>query len=103
MFIAANARLPTPQRTLTLCMDGKENGSYRCHQSCKALAAEQWFGYGRWAAPYWFAGMEPGGQDDARVYETWHELGAPEIKGGVGQLFGHAACTVLPVSREYAA
>jgi hypothetical protein len=65
-------------------MDSKENGSYRCHQSCKALAEEQWFGYGWWPAPYWFAGMEPSGKDDARVYETWHQLGAPEIKGGVG-------------------
>lgn len=53
---------------ITLCMD-----SYR------ALAAEQWFGYGRWSAPYWFVGMEPGGEEDARVYETWHELGAPEL------------------------
>jgi hypothetical protein len=48
-------------------------------QSYKALAAERWFGYGRWAAPYWFVGMEPGGEDDARVYETWNELGAPEL------------------------
>jgi hypothetical protein len=48
-------------------------------QSCKALAAERWFGYGRWSAPYWFVGMEPGGEDDARVYETWYELGAPEL------------------------
>jgi hypothetical protein len=49
-------------------MDSKEiEIMQRPRQSYKALAAEQWFGYGRWAAPYWFVGMEPGGQDDARV------------------------------------
>lgn len=30
----------------------------------KVLAARNWFGYGRWDAPYWFLGMEPGGTDD---------------------------------------
>jgi len=25
--------------------------------------ARSWFGYGRWSAPYWFVGMEPGGDD----------------------------------------
>ena len=45
----------------------------------KELAAETWFGYGRWSAPYWFVGMEPGGAEDARVYSSWHELGAPEL------------------------
>jgi hypothetical protein len=48
-------------------------------QNYKALAAEQWFGYGRWSALYWFVGMEPGGEDDARIYQAWQELGAQEL------------------------
>lgn len=45
----------------------------------KALAAEKWFGYGRWSAPYWFVGMEPGGAEEPLVYSTWHDSGAPEL------------------------
>lgn len=38
-------------------------------------AAQHWFGYGRWDAPYWFVGMEPGGTDEHTSYESWHRLG----------------------------
>lgn len=37
----------------------------------KALAARSWLGYGRWEAPYWFVGMEPGGKDADASYVTW--------------------------------
>lgn len=46
----------------------------------KALAARYWFGYGRWDAPYWFVGMEPGGDDDHSSYEAWSVLD-PERDG----------------------
>ncbi len=45
----------------------------------KALAARRWFGYGRWDAPYWFIGMEPGGTDDHASYEVWMQLGGTEL------------------------
>jgi hypothetical protein len=45
----------------------------------KALAARSWFGYGRWDAPYWFVGMEPGGTDDHASYEVWMQLGGTEL------------------------
>lgn len=45
----------------------------------KTLAAERWFGYGRWSAPYWFVGMEPGGKDADASYEKWLELGGHEL------------------------
>ena len=45
----------------------------------KALAAEKWFGYGRWAAPYWFIGMEPGGKDEDANYGSWLDLGGGEL------------------------
>lgn len=45
----------------------------------KALAAESWFGYGRWDAPYWFIGMEPGGDDGHASYEAWQSLGGDEL------------------------
>jgi hypothetical protein len=45
----------------------------------KALAALRWFGYGRWEAPYWFVGMEPGGTDDHATYEAWEKLGGTEL------------------------
>ena len=38
-------------------------------------AARAWFGYGRWQAPYWFIGMEPGGTEHAASYESWERLG----------------------------
>lgn len=45
----------------------------------KALAAEKWFGYGRWSARYWFVGKEPGGTDDPENYESWARLGALDL------------------------
>jgi len=45
----------------------------------KALAAESWFGYGRWDAPCWFIGMEPGGDDTHASYEAWLDLGGDEL------------------------
>jgi hypothetical protein len=45
----------------------------------KALAARSWFGYGRWDAPYWFVGMEPGGTDDHASHEVWMQLGGTEL------------------------
>ena len=48
-------------------------------EKAKDLAARSWFGYGRWDAPYWFIGMEPGGDDDAASYESWQRLGGGEL------------------------
>jgi hypothetical protein len=45
----------------------------------KMLAAAQWYGYGRWDAPYWFVGKEPGGTDDPEQYASWARLGKPEL------------------------
>jgi hypothetical protein len=45
----------------------------------KMLAASYWYGYGRWAAPYWFVGMEPGGTDDHASYESWQRLGGAKL------------------------
>jgi hypothetical protein len=47
----------------------------------RVLAARGWYGYGRWDAPYWFVGMEPGGADDLAWYETWLRLGGAELCG----------------------
>jgi hypothetical protein len=46
----------------------------------KARAARSGLGYGRWEAPYWFVGMEPGGEDADASYETWWEqFGGAEL------------------------
>jgi ribosomal protein L44E len=45
----------------------------------KVQAAETWFGYGRWDAPYWFIGKEPGGADDLEQYASWLRLGGSEL------------------------
>ena len=45
----------------------------------KAVAAERWFGYGRWDAPYWFIGKEPGGSDDPEQYASWQRLGGTAL------------------------
>lgn len=45
----------------------------------RKLATRKWFGYGRWDAPYWFIGMEPGGSDEQAWYETWLRLGGDEL------------------------
>ncbi len=46
----------------------------------RAAAAERWFGYGRWTAPYWFVGMEQGGDEaETRSYLAWEQLGAADL------------------------
>ena len=46
----------------------------------RAAAAERWFGYGRWTAPYWFVRMEQGGDEaETRSYLAWEQLGAAEL------------------------
>jgi hypothetical protein len=45
----------------------------------KSLAAEQWFGYGRWDSPFWFIGKEPGGADEPEQYASWLRLGGGEL------------------------
>jgi hypothetical protein len=64
-------------------------GSYECRSDDdaghavtvdpKALAVENWFGYGRWDAPYWFVGMEPGGDDHPELYTAWQAAGGGSL------------------------
>lgn len=45
-------------------------------------AAEKWFGYGNWSAPYWFVGKEQGGSEDEDHFgweKIWHDLGEKEL------------------------
>ena len=42
-------------------------------------AAREWFGYGCWTAPYWFVGMEPGGEGDGASHESWYRRGGGEL------------------------
>ena len=37
------------------------------------------YGYGRWDAPYWFIGPEPGGENNALRAEMWIRLGQREL------------------------
>jgi hypothetical protein len=41
----------------------------------RSRAARTWFGYGKWDAPYWFVGMEPGGTDHPALYTSWEACG----------------------------
>ncbi len=41
--------------------------------------ATGWFGHGSWSAPYWFIGMEPGGDESAANLALWQEAGRPEF------------------------
>jgi hypothetical protein len=41
----------------------------------EARAAKEWYGYGRWDAPYWFVGMEPGGTNHPELYTSWEASG----------------------------
>ncbi len=48
----------------------------------KEEAAEKWFGYGTWSAPFWFIGMEQGGMDDDDHIgweNAWKDLGGTEL------------------------
>jgi hypothetical protein len=41
--------------------------------------AREWFGYGRWDAPYWFVGIEPGGDELDSCVRMWNSLGCKEL------------------------
>lgn len=46
--------------------------------------AAKWFGYGRWSAPYWFLGPEPGmgvdeGDNLIQRYHAWAKLGRSDL------------------------
>ncbi len=41
--------------------------------------ANGWFGYGNWNAPYWFVGMEPGGEEGESNFARWAQLGRGEL------------------------
>jgi len=45
----------------------------------RALASRTWFGYGTWSAPYWFVGMEPGGDDHPDLYTSWEACGSGSL------------------------
>jgi hypothetical protein len=48
----------------------------------RILMARSWFGYGHWEAPYWFVGIEQGGQEDQYHRgddRAWHEMGEREL------------------------
>ena len=38
-----------------------------------------WYGYGSWKAPYWFIGMEPGGDQGEANFAHWDRLGRAEL------------------------
>jgi hypothetical protein len=41
--------------------------------------ARAWYGYGRWEAPYWFVGLEPGGGEIEVCARMWRRLGKGEL------------------------
>ena len=41
--------------------------------------AKGWYGYGRWQAPYWFVGIEPGGDDLDVLVPLWIDQGRDEL------------------------
>jgi len=45
-------------------------------EKCMALG---WYGYGRWSAPYWFVGIEPGGDELDACVRMWEVLGREEL------------------------
>lgn len=42
-------------------------------------AAQGWYGCGRWDAPYWFVGMNQGGEGDDGRYDAWIDMGGREL------------------------
>jgi hypothetical protein len=48
------------------------------------------FGYGRWDAPFWFIGIEPGGEELQASVETWHTLGGTELVDAAKHHVNHA-------------
>jgi hypothetical protein len=47
-------------------------------EDVKALA-RGWYGYGQWGAPYWFVGMEPGGDELSANLRMWSALGKAQL------------------------
>lgn len=49
---------------------------------------DHFYGYGDYAAPYWFVGMEEGGDSErmAEVLPIWHDAGRPELFSMAGWL-----------------
>jgi hypothetical protein len=47
-------------------------------ESERALA-KGWYGYGRWGAPYWFVGIEPGGDELDACVRMWDALECAEL------------------------
>ena len=48
----------------------------------KEEAAQKWFGYGKWSTPFWFIGMEQGGEEDKDHIgweKAWKDLGGTEL------------------------
>lgn len=41
--------------------------------------ARGWYGYGRWDAPYWFVGIEPGGDELDVCVRMWNALDRGEL------------------------
>jgi hypothetical protein len=41
--------------------------------------ARGWYGYGRWEAPYWFVGIEPGGNELEACVRMWKALKRAEL------------------------
>jgi hypothetical protein len=52
--------------------------------------ARNWYGYGRWSAPYWFIGIEPGGDELEACVRMWHSLGTTELVDIAEHHRGHA-------------
>jgi len=49
---------------------------------CLEAMAREWYGYGRWEAPYWFIGPEPGNPEGENLRErcsAWNKLGRGEL------------------------
>ena len=57
----------------------------RIHMRSPSLTPDQeaialdWYGYGRWEAPYWFIGIEPGGDDLDECVRMWNALCRHEL------------------------
>jgi hypothetical protein len=65
--------IQSDEKQLGLVADSNELGERQ-----RALARD-WYGYGQWSAPYWFVGIEPGGDElDANV-KMWDALGGGEL------------------------
>jgi hypothetical protein len=48
-------------------------------KNLKHLAAQNFLGWGNYRAPYYFVGMEPGGEHGQRFYTSWAKLGCGEL------------------------